>query len=246
MSLIVTVHVNEGIVMASDSRTTHNRIEKIPSEQEGFVETTVEQYGVYFTDTAYKTFLFDNGIGLSTCGNAIIKNAPITGYIEEFIRKNPYMDIDELPQKLQQHFQNLEPAKDTTFFVAGYKKDANSCIAKIYRINTLQKKIEPIDTSAQGALWDGERDILSRMTTELYMREEDVRGQYVYKKHTEHPIPWQYFTLQDAIDFAQYAIKSTMDAMRFQRRLKTVGGDVDILVIKPDGATWIARKGLHV
>jgi len=33
--------------------------------------------------------------------------------------------------------------------------------------------------------------------------------------------------------------------MRFQTREKTVGGPVDVLVIKPDRAFWVARKELH-
>jgi hypothetical protein len=60
-----------------------------------------------------------------------------------------------------------------------------------------------------------------------------------------YPIDWQFFTLQDAIDFAIYAERTTIDSLRFQTREKTVGGPVDVLVIKPDRAFWVARKELH-
>ena len=40
----------------------------------------------------------------------------------------------------------------------------------------------------------------------------------------------------DAIDFAKYAIQTTIDTMKFQQRGKTVGGPIDILIIKPDNA----------
>ena len=59
-------------------------------------------------------------------------------------------------------------------------------------------------------------------------------------------IPFEMFTLQDAIDFAIYAIKTTADTMRFQLRNKTVGGPIDVLVIKPSEAFWVKRKELHV
>jgi hypothetical protein len=50
---------------------------------------------------------------------------------------------------------------------------------------------------------------------------------------------------QDAIDCANFAIRATIDTMRFQAREKTVGGPVDILVIAPDNAHWIAQKQLR-
>jgi hypothetical protein len=52
-------------------------------------------------------------------------------------------------------------------------------------------------------------------------------------------------TLQDAIDFAVYAVRTTIETMRFQQKEKTVGGPIDILVIKPNEVpTWIKRKEL--
>jgi hypothetical protein len=54
--------------------------------------------------------------------------------------------------------------------------------------------------------------------------------------------------LQDAIDFAIYAVKVTRDTMRFLAKIKTVGGPVDVLIIKPGQgpgrAAWIQRKDL--
>ena len=50
-------------------------------------------------------------------------------------------------------------------------------------------------------------------------------------------------TIQDAIDFAIYAVRTTIDTMRFQARSKNVGGPVDVLLITPDEpARWIQRK----
>lgn len=55
---------------------------------------------------------------------------------------------------------------------------------------------------------------------------------------------FQHFTLQDAVDFATYAIRITADAMRFQLREQTVGGPIDVLIIKPQKAFWLRRKEL--
>ena len=52
--------------------------------------------------------------------------------------------------------------------------------------------------------------------------------------------------LQDAIDFSVFAIKTTIDAIRFQARPKNVGGPIDVLVITPDEAKFINKKSLTV
>ena len=66
-----------------------------------------------------------------------------------------------------------------------------------------------------------------------------------FEELTNFPIAWNYFTLQDAVDFAKYAVKITIDTMKFQQRIKTVGGDIDILVLKPNKSFWISRKKME-
>ena len=107
----------------------------------------------------------------------------------------------------------------------------------MYRIFTSSDKIESINTDIQGAIWDGKIDVLSRVLTTMYTKSGNAL--------TDYQIPFNHFTIQDAIDFAKYAIQTTIDTMKFQQRGKTVGGPVDILIIKPDNAFWIARKELH-
>ncbi|MFW6363069.1 MAG: hypothetical protein ACOC0D_04405, partial [Spirochaeta sp.] len=58
-------------------------------------------------------------------------------------------------------------------------------------------------------------------------------------------IPFEFFTLQDAIDFSVFAVRSTIEAIRFMPRPKTVGGPIDILAITPSESRWIQRKELH-
>ena len=113
---------------------------------------------------------------------------------------------------------------------------------KLYQIITASNTITPLDTSVQGAIWDGEIDILSRILTPVYSY---ITQSNTYVEMPKYNVPFNHFTIQDAIDFAKYAIQATIDTMKFQERVKTVGGAVDILIIKPDNAFWIARKELH-
>ena len=247
MYFIVAVYVNEGIVMASDSRISITS-KKIANDGSDGKPIVVKETMDHFSDTSYKTFLMDQKIGISFCGNATINSAPIAGYIEEFMRENKGCSITELPEKIRDYFHDLEPDKDTTFFVAGYELTDGEARKKVFRIHTNASNgtgIEEKDTSFSNAMWDGARDVASRLFTDLYIKEADATGKEIYTKHSKYDLALQHWTLQDAIEFAEFAISATINCMKFQKRPKTVGGPVDILVIKPDEAFWVKRKTLH-
>jgi hypothetical protein len=92
-----------------------------------------------------------------------------------------------------------------------------------------------------GASWRGASDILTRLLMPVHLPDES--GQMRALPH--FPIQWGYFTLQDAIDYARFAVRVTADTMRFHPRPKIVGGPVDILVIKPSQAFWVSYKDLQ-
>jgi hypothetical protein len=93
----------------------------------------------------------------------------------------------------------------------------------------------------QGARWNGEMDIMTRLFSTLYQKQQDG----TFAEHVLNGPTLAYFTLQDAVDFAVFA-RTTIDTMRFLPRPRTVGGPIDVLVIKPDGAHWPSQKQLHV
>ena len=231
MSLIICVHVEEGIVLASDSKITYNK-----------TKDGVRYMGVHTTNTANKTFVCPNNCGISTCGDACVKGKPISGYIEAFIRENVKVDtsVEDIPYLIKSYFKNLETSLNTTFIIAGYKKEEGKYIQKIYRMNTLSDNVETIETCSQGALWDGETITLTKLLTPVYAKNKD--------RYISLPVPefaWNFYTLQDAIDFAKYGIKTTIDTMRFQTIPETVGEPIDILIIKPEETEWISKKELR-
>jgi hypothetical protein len=95
----------------------------------------------------------------------------------------------------------------------------------------------------QTAMWNGQLDIMNRLMADVQ-----------YRWSTQQPfemlpwfVPsWNYFTLQDAVEFAVFAVRTTIDTMRFLPRLRTVGGPIDVLIIKPDEAHWLKQKQLFV
>ncbi len=240
MSLVVTVFVNEGIVMASDSRCTYNIMEKNTQQN-----TVVHKLGVHTNNSTIKTFLCPNNNGLSVCGEASIKGKPITGFIESFIREriSPDTDIDEVPQKIINYFGRLDPKPNAMFTVAGYHKsgEGNNLVQRVYKVRLQDGKIDKLNTETQGATWEGESLTLTRLLQPVALKGRD--GNYQDLPHSE--IAWNFFTLQDAVDFCNYAIKTTIDTMHFQSVVETVGSPINTLVIKPEETRWIAKQELH-
>jgi len=75
MSLIMSVYVREGIVMAADSRLTLT----FPPDATG------KTLSLAMSDSAKKLFLAPNNVGIATFGSADINGMPIAGFIESFI-----------------------------------------------------------------------------------------------------------------------------------------------------------------
>ena len=260
MSLIVTVWVNDGLVLASDSRIS-------------FVASTngVEQpnllSGHYF-DTEYKTYLCRNNVGISTCGDASINSKPLTGYLENFVYNEIKQDmsVKDTAIKLKEYFTKISTTLNCIFHIAGYDKQGEQFVPMVYRYLTQEGKITPLNTSTPGAVWDGQTEFLSKLIKSQFLSPNhmnvdtlniDLNGTQIAltnvivleRKNTDiYPelnIPWQFMNLQDAIDFARYAIQTTIDTMKFTNINKTVGGPIDILTIKATDARWISHKKLH-
>ena len=236
MSFIITVYTNEGIIMASDSRTTYSNQVVLPNGE------IRHNFGVQITDTTYKTFICNSRIGLSTCGDATINSTPIAGFIESFIaQKVTNVDsVEDVCDKLIEYFSQYTPLPETNFIVAGYNNDDQK--QHISRVYIATKQIIPtVDTSIPGTLWDGETNTLKKLVKSVGIKNEDG----TYTDLPNYSIGFDFFTLQDAINFAEYAVDVTIKTMSFQDCVKTVGGPIDILAIKPNGVFWIQHKELH-
>lgn len=235
MSFIIAVHVNEGMVLASDRRTTYTNT----WETEGKV---IERIGVHTTDTTDKTFICPNGAGISTCGAAALLGKPITGFIQEMIRTKigEQCPVSDIPQIIIDYFTTFPCVPDTNFIVAGYGLVDGEKQQLVYNVRVRSGNFEQMDTKLQGAAWDGETSTLSRLLNNVATKNDDGG----YDDLASEEIPWEYFTMQDAVDFARYAVETTIQTMRFKNVVKTVGGPVDILVITPDETKWLQKETL--
>jgi 20S proteasome alpha/beta subunit len=240
MSLIITLFVREGIVMAADSRLTLS-----------FPRTTAEgqnnTLSITSSDSAKKLFLTPNNIGIATCGPADIDGVPIAGFIESFIGEKineESSSIEQVANELKVYFAALGVRPGTIFHVAGYLKVNEQFEQNLFFVDPAADTVTQLNTAnQQGANWGGEIDVLQRLLNDVSLTQPDGSAPIPLPSFG---VPFEYFTLQDAIDFAYFGIRSTIDTLKFQKREKTVGGPIDVLVITPESSHWIEQKQLSV
>jgi len=239
MSLIVSLYVPEGIVLAGDSRLTLN--------WKSIVNGIEQLNSIPASDSNAKIFSIKNKFGLGTYGAADISGIPIAGYINQFIEEKVKNEttIDQMPQLLLDFFGVKFGNPPVNFYVAGYKIENGISIQHVYLVQVGNKNVTRVNlqngTIFYGANWGGEIDTLRRIINTVKIKQGET-----WIDLPDTPIPWNFMTLQDAIDFSLYAVRTTIETSKFQQKIKTVGGPIDIIVLTPnEPPIWINKKVLH-
>jgi len=252
MSLVITTYVPEGIVMTSDSRQSITIEGKTPEGKDLPKIDTVN------SDNVYKTYLLSKKdkndkpifeVGVSSFGQDLLGGISTASHIKKFTEEELTTDDDvtTIPKKLVEFFRKAFPSADTGFHISGYKKEkeGKASVPYIYYCHVAKniierRNIKPDSNLAYGATWSGQIDVLIGILQPSLLPGPEGKAITMHKP----PIIWDAVALQDAIDFSIYAIRTTIDTIRFQARPKNVGGPIDVLVITPDEAKWIQRKEL--
>lgn len=233
MSLVVTVYVPSGIVMAADSRVTATRREE---RKEG-EQTRVREQQVVLSDQGFKLIALDTlPVGISCFDTAIIGNEPIDSHIRRFTEQalSDRDKVADVAGKLVSYFRDRFANVPVGFHVCGYQVEKNMSVPYVYTCHTV-KEISPARRNVNqqgnvvyGVTYSGETSVLLRLITK------------------EHAPLFPAMPLQDAIDYAIYLIRTTIETLRFEPRFPGVGGAIDVLVIAPPGKlNFIQRKELH-
>ncbi|MEE8470457.1 MAG: hypothetical protein V3S51_03925 [Dehalococcoidia bacterium] len=243
MSFVIAVYVAEGIVMDSDSRKSVTLEGKSPQGVDFKVETVN-------SDAVTKTFLLEEQrVGISSFGQDLLGGVPtashIKGFVEEELASSD--DVTTVPRKLIEYLRKRFPHADAGMHVAGYRKEGKISVPHVYSCHVARdvverRNVKPDGPLAYGATWSGQGDILSSIITPVVTKDEKGSDKVI---RSPAPIIWEAMAVQDAIDFATYAIRTTIDTMRFQARPKNVGGPIDVLLLTPEEARWIVRKELR-
>ncbi len=241
MSLVIATYVPEGIVMASDSRQSVTIGGTNPEGKSFNVETTN-------SDNVTKTFFLEKqGIGISSFGQDLLGGVPMASHIRRFSEEllKEQDDVESVARKLKNFIKKEFGEVDTGFHVCGYKKEGKVSVPYVLYTHIKQDKherrnLKPDGSSAFGCTWSGQADILTNLMNPVIV---NANGQQKVLRGVA-PIIWDAMALQDAIDFSIYAIRTTIDTMRFQARPKNVGGNIDVLVLTTDESKWIVKKEL--
>ena len=232
MSLVVTVYVPSGIVMAADSRMSVQRSEE---RMEGEQKLLVQQQLV-LSDNAYKVVeLTGSGVGISIYDAGIINNQPADSHVHRFEEEalSPEDDVLSVGEKFLEYFQRTFPGIAVGYHVAGYRQENRTSVPYVLVGHTVREPgMRRVNADDEGKVQYG----ITRAGDTL------IANRLIDPNHL--PL-FPAMPLQDAVDYAVHLIRATIDTMRFEPRFPSVGGAVDVLVVTPEGLRWVRRKELR-
>lgn len=235
MTCIVASYLRSGIVVAADSLST------VHGERFTDGQRTIER-GLFSTYVD-KIYQCPNGCVLAASGDGTFNSRSLNEHLDIFIQNRIKKDTtpDQLVDEVINRFALFDIS--SRLIVAGYTHERGAadryvCMVDVSDGNGAVKKIEPDDV---GSLCIGATDVYYRLTHDMHLRENED-----YKRMSPPFIPWEQYTLQDAVDFSKFIVETTARMQHFQCQGVGVGGPIDIAVVRPDGVQWLSKKELHV
>ena len=259
MTLIVSLRIPDGIVIAGDSLSTmmgqgqwevttgvtcpncdhqHQIQQKLPTSP---VPAATFSY-------AQKVFPFCGKFGVGTFGTGLLAGKSIyfaMRLFEQRLKENktPFKGVTEAAKRIGDEIHDLlseqlklEGTSIETlpqnqfplgFQVVGYDNTEPKTI-EVY----VGKKVRRRVRKQLGCTYSGSGEIVQAIW-DLYERQPEMQP------------PYPVFSLQDAIDYAEFLIRTTIAHQRFSQTIPNVGGDIDIALVTPfDGFRWIRQKPL--
>ena len=262
MTVLVSVKINDGVVMAADSASsfasgmTYHHAQKIVNLSKGMP------------------------IGAMVTGAGGIGNESIDTLLKDLRRRFSGRDADHLDWKLDPDCYSVEQVSVrvrqflfeeksralgvnvwTKVRLCGYS--AGRSLAEVWEIQLMgpdcaaPKQIQ--GEQDFGPLWDGEYEALDRLIfglgtkfNEASMKHGLTVAQAVEARAKLAPELYELLFLeampiQDAVDLARFLVQTTIGFVKFSvGRTKTVGGPIEIAAItKHEGFRWIERRHFY-
>jgi hypothetical protein len=261
MTVIVSVKINDGIVMASDSASTFATGQ------------------IYLTSDKIVNLVKGLPIGAMVTGEGGIGSESITTLLKDFRRRLDGSDghawaidrakytVEEVAGRLKE-FLFDEKAAALPENVAVWMKlrvcgySAGRPLPEIWEVSLRGKAcsapsiIRP--EAGFGVNWDGEYEPLNRLILGIGTGFKDAaaKAKMTVDQNIENQITGSLYEhmvmtampVQDAIDLARYLVETTAGFVRFAVRMqpKSVGGSVEIATItKHEGFKWIQRRHFY-
>ena len=258
MTLIVSLRIPDGIVIAGDSLSTASKTEELDikidavcphCEQKHNFKHKMPIPNVPVTTFSYaqKVIPFYDKFGVGTFGAGLLANQSVyfaTRLMEQRFKneKTEFEGVAEVTKQIgdeihnllkkqlgieKKTLDNLPPNKVVIGLqVVGYDGTEPKTVEV-----SVGREVKISDHIGLGFTASGSNEIVIAISK-------------LYENKSQMP-PYQLFSLQDAIDYAEFLISTTIAHQQFSQRLSKVGGDIDIALVTPfDGFQWIRQKHL--
>ena len=223
------------------------------------------------SDYSHKVFDLYGRFGAVTFGWRFLEANTIEGVMEEFVAQTePPKTIDELIEELKDYFggrmrKHLDAGIDQPpaegvdvlgFIVGGYEPQGIGRIKTLYLPTGTVVDVASTAANECGAQWQGESDVFTRLLRGFDPMRISTEGwsgdQLEAVQQAAYLVPFFRMSLQDAIDFATFVIRTTIDTQRFADGtigrpggFPTCGGPVEVLVTTSRGVRWVQRTELR-
>jgi hypothetical protein len=265
MTICVGVRVAEGLVLAADSAVVLQGVAKGP---QGRPQSVLLQTFAYGNKVAR---VKDYPIGVMSWGLGSIEARSIPSLIMEFehgyadLQSNPRYSVRKVADDLLSFiktryvaaFPKPTPLQGLGMYVGGFSAEeffSSQYVCQLPRDHDWTA-LHPDrkDGSKQfGASWWGQEEPLARLfrgvsgpaIQELVRRGADkaIVEKWVTDGVAAQRLVFDGMPLQDAVDFAEFAVQVTIGSFRFAAGPPLVGGEIDIAVLRPGTFQWARRK----
>jgi hypothetical protein len=263
VTVIVSVKINDGIIMASDSASTFATGQ------------------TYLTADKIVNLVKGLPIGVMVSGNGGIGSESIATLVKDLRRRLDGTDnhpwaldhtnytVSEVAERVREFLfeekvaAHPEPEVHILLRICGYS--AGRPLPEIWRVTLLGKQCAPPSLSRGeenfGVNWDGKYEPLNRLifgvgmgfkdavAAQLGITAEQIEAaelQIMGPLYEAMVIPAM--PVQDAIDLGRYLVETAAGYVRFALRMqpKTVGGPAEIAAItKHEGFRWVQRRHFY-
>ena len=264
MTICASIRTPEGLVLAADSMVSLEGAINTPQGPKTGIFQTFE-----FANKVMQ--LKDYPIGVMSWGIASISNRSIQSLIMEFeydykfLKNNKTYTVKNIANDL---FTELKAKYDTAYptsgqqpllglYIGGYSSRQFFSDQYTYEFPkstdwAVVRKNKPNGSPDFGANWYGQKGALIRLIkgydlgslNELTKRGVDkaIVQKWIDDNVPEMPLIFDGMPIQDAVDFADYAVQVTIGCFRFAGGPPLCGGNIDIAVITPAAFHWAQRK----
>jgi len=254
MTLLVSLRIPDGLVIAADSLSTVTGTIGIAAD----ISTTcpeckkiiklpeLKMPPLPFPTTTFsyaqKLFPFYNNFGVGSRGLAFLNKQSIYYHVQYLESKETVDKIDKVTTiahifrdyfdlQIKKQIKDLKDAPDNFyplgFQIIGYDGEVGkTIIVDIGKLSRVQ------EFTGIGCTISGDKEVVKSLWS-------------LGDKNPQQKAKYESFSLQDAIDYAEFLIQTTASYQRFANKIPTVGGDIDIALITPfKKFTWIKQKKL--